>query len=315
MVDSRRRKTLKIEPERRGRRVHHVYGTIFFFAILFLSAGRPADAEDTFRIKVLPSIVKQGEVCVITVSGPASMKSVYGEFRGEKFPMVLEEQNETYMGLLGIDMEIRPARYEIKVGATDGKGAVYLSAHSLKVENVDFGIQRLWLPSYMVDLDAKTLERVNEESKQLKALFQAYREERLWRGAFIRPVDGELSASFGLRRIINDQPRSPHTGIDLGAEEGTPILASNSAVVVLVDDLFFGGKSVILDHGWGIYSMYFHLSEVLVLKGDRISKGAILGRVGSTGRSTRPHLHWGIRMNGARVDPLSLVRLTENLRE
>jgi murein DD-endopeptidase MepM/ murein hydrolase activator NlpD len=292
-----------------------VYVTVFLITILLLSAGGSADAEDTFRIKVLPNMVKQGEVCVIRASGPASLKSVYGEFRGERLSMVFEEQNGTSVGLLGIDMETQPGRYEIKVGATDGKGTVYSSVHSLKVEKFDFGIQRLSLPSYMVDLDAKTLERVNKESRQLKALFQAYRDERLWRGAFIRPVDGELSASFGLRRIINDQPRSPHTGIDLGAEEGTPILASNSGVVVLVDELFFGGKSIILDHGWGLYSMYFHLSEALVPQGDRVSKGAILGRVGSTGRSTRPHLHWGIRMNGARVDPLSLLRLTEHLRE
>ncbi len=292
-----------------------MFVTVFFITILLLSAGGPAEADDTFRIEVIPSVVKQSEVCVITASGPTSLEFVYGEFQGEKFPMVFEDQNGTYVGLLGIDMEIQPARYEIKVCATDGKGTVYSRVYSLKVEKVDFGIQRLSLPSYMVDLDAKTLERVNEESRQLKVLFQAYRDERLWRGAFIRPVDGELSASFGLRRIINDQPRSPHTGIDLRAEEGTPVLASNSGFVVLVDELFFGGKSVILDHGWGIYSMYFHLSEVLVLHGDRISKGAMLGRVGSTGRSTRPHLHWGIRMNGARVDPLSLVRLTENLRE
>lgn len=298
-----------------GRRFRHVVVTIFFIAILLLSAGRPVDAEDTVRIKVLPSIVKQGEVCVVTASGPGSMKSAYGVFRGENFSMVFEEQNGTYVGLLGIDMEIQPARYEVKVGATDGKGTEYSSAHSLKVEKVDFGVQRLSLPSHMVDLDAKTLQRVNKESRQLKALFQAYRDERVWRGAFIRPVDGELSASFGLRRIMNDQPRSPHTGIDLVAEEGTPVLASNSAVAVLVDELFFGGKSVILDHGCGIYSMYFHLSEVLVVQGDRVSKEAILGRVGTTGRSTRPHLHWGIRMNGARVDPLSLLRLTEHLRE
>jgi murein DD-endopeptidase MepM/ murein hydrolase activator NlpD len=86
-------------------------------------------------------------------------------------------------------------------------------------------------------------------------------------------------------------------------------------MVALVDELFFSGKSVILDHGWGIYSMYFHLSEALVGEGDRVRTGAMLGRVGSTGRSTRPHLHWAIRINGARVDPLSLVKLTEHLRE
>jgi murein DD-endopeptidase MepM/ murein hydrolase activator NlpD len=122
-------------------------------------------------------------------------------------------------------------------------------------------------------------------------------------------VEAELSGAFGLNRIINGKQRSPHTGVDLKAEEGTPVLATNSGIVVLVDELFFTGKSVILDHGWGLYSMYFHLSEVSVKNGDRVDTGTMLGRVGSTGRSTGAHLHWGIKMNGARVDPFSLLRL------
>jgi murein DD-endopeptidase MepM/ murein hydrolase activator NlpD len=146
---------------------------------------------------------------------------------------------------------------------------------------------------------------------KLKTLLQAFQDEKFWRGAFIRPVEGELSGAFGVSRMINGKRRGQHTGIDLQAEEGTPVLACNRGMVVLVDELFFSGKSVILDHGWGLFSMYFHLSEIRVQEGERIDKGAILGRVGSTGRSTKPHLHWGIRMNGARVDPLSLLGVTE----
>jgi len=157
-------------------------------------------------------------------------------------------------------------------------------------------------------LDAKTLKRVNRETRKLEALFQTSRNERLWKSVFIRPVEGEISTGFGLNRIINGQQRSQHTGVDLRAEAGTSVLASNDGVVVLVDELFFSGKSVILDHGWGLYSMYFHLSETLVKEGDLVRTGAMLGRVGSTGRSTGPHLHWGVIINGARVDPFSLLR-------
>jgi len=160
-----------------------------------------------------------------------------------------------------------------------------------------------------MELNAKYLERVEKEAKQLQTLFQTFREEKLWRGAFIRPVEGELSSAFGLNRIINRKRKSSHAGVDLKAEEGIPVWATNSGMVVLVDELFFTGKSVILDHGWGLYSMYFHLSEVSVKKGDRVYTGAMLGRVGSTGRSTGAHLHWGVKLNGARVDPFSLLRL------
>jgi murein DD-endopeptidase MepM/ murein hydrolase activator NlpD len=224
-------------------------------------------------------------------------------------------QKGTFEGLLGIDLNIRPAAYAIEVLATDGEGKVYVSRLSLKVKKADFKTQRLSLPSPMVDLDAQTLERVDREERRLKALFQAFRQERLWGGPFVRPVPGEITTGFGLRRIINGKPRSPHTGVDLRGETGTPVSACNTGAVALVDQLFFSGKSVILDHGWGVYSMYFHLSETLVVEGDRVRTGAMLGRVGSTGRSTRPHLHWAIRINGARVDPLSVVKLTENLRE
>lgn len=287
----------------------HFLKLLIFISILLILTGKFASPENHIRVESLPGAVKQGEVCLISVLGPASLKSIYAEFRGLRFPLAFSEQNGSYGGLIGIDMNTQPSTYEVKIVATDGDSHIHLSKLSLKVEKVDFGVQKLSLPPSLVDLDRKTLERVNKEERRLNLLFRSFREERLWRGAFVRPVEGELSGEFGFSRIINGQRRSPHTGVDLLAEEGTPVLACNSGIVALVESLFFSGKSVILDHGWGLYSMYFHLSEVLVKEGDRVGKGTILGRVGSTGRSTGPHLHWGIRMSGARVDPFSLLKI------
>jgi len=285
--------------------------------VLMMLTWKFAPAGNHFCVESLPRMVKQGEVCLISVLGPASLKSIYVEFQGVRFPLAFSEQNGTYEGLIGIDMDTLPSTYEVKIITKDGDSDIHLGNLSLKVEEVDFGIQKLSLPSSMVDLDREALERVNREERLLNSLFRAFREERLWRGAFICPVEGELSGAFGLSRIINGQRRSRHKGVDLRAKEGTPVLACNSGIVVLVKPLFFSGKSVIVDHGWGFYSMYFHLSEVLVKEGNRVDKGAILGRVGSTGRSTGPHLHWGIRMNGARVDPLTLLKIKthHNFRE
>jgi len=283
--------------------------------------GMAARAENGILVESFPKVAKQGDVCLVRASGPASVKSIHGEFHGERFPMAFNNEIGMYEGLIGIDMSTSSASYEIKVIATDGDNRVYSSTLSLRVEKVDFGSQAVSLPSYMVELDAKTLERVNHEARKLEALFQTFRDGRLWEGGFILPVEGEISTGFGLNRIINGQQRSQHTGVDLRAEQGTSVLASNHGVVVLVDELFFSGKSVILDHGWGLYSMYFHLSETLVKEGNRVRSGAILGRVGSTGRSTGPHLHWGIRINGARVDPFALLKtgtvsiLTNHLRQ
>ena len=294
---------------------------VLLIPVLLITTGIAGHGESDLRVESFPKVARQGDVCLVRTSRPASLKSIHGEFQGERFPIAFNNETGTYEGLIGIDMSTSPATYEIKVIATDGDNRVYSSALSLRVEKVDFGIQVLSLPPDMVDLDAKTLERVNQEARKLQALFQISRDERLWEGVFIRPVEGEISTGFGLNRIINGQQRSQHTGVDLRAEKGTPVLATNRGVVVLVDELFFTGKSVLLDHGWGLYSMYFHLSEALVKEGNLVRTGAILGRVGSTGRSTGPHLHWGIRLNGARVDPFALLRigtlsnLTNNVRQ
>ena len=289
---------------------------VFFFAsVLLLLTGKSLNAEDHLRIESIPGMAKQGDVCLIRTYSPVSPTSVHAEFQGERFLLAPGMQNGTYEGLIGIDLSTKPATYEVKVIATDASGRGYSSPFFLKVGKGVFRTQKLSLPRSMVDLDAKTLERVNKEANRVKVLFQTFRDEKLWKGAFVRPLEGKLSSTFGLDRIINGQRRSPHTGVDLESEAGTPVWASNSGMVVLVDDLFFSGKSVILDHGWGLYSMYFHLSEGLVKEGDRVGRGDVLGRVGSTGRSTGPHLHWAIRMNQVRVDPLSLLKLSEPLGE
>jgi len=287
---------------------------LFFFAAVFLaSPEKAAGGEPSFRAEVLPKSVKQGEVCLLKARGLSPLKSVYAEFQGKRYPLGSGDSGQTYEGLLGIDLNTKPEKYGIRFVATDGSGKGDSQTFSIKVMKADFAVQKITLPKSMVDLDPKTIERVNRESKRLNDLFQKFGNERVWKGAFIRPVEGELSGAFGTRRIINGQPKSPHTGVDLRAEEGTPVWASNSGRVALVDDFFFSGKSVILDHGWGLYSMYFHLSEARVRVGDQIPKGTELGRVGSTGRSTGPHLHWGIILNGARVDPFSLLRSTASL--
>jgi murein DD-endopeptidase MepM/ murein hydrolase activator NlpD len=290
------------------------FHVLLLLLIYLLLAERAAYCEDILRAAHFPDTVRQGDICLVRASGSASFSSFHAEFQGENLPMALNLSGTEYEGLIGIDLGTRPGVYEIKVTAKDQRKRFHSSTLRLRVKKADFKMQTLSLPSSMVDLDSPTLERVNHEAARLKRLFQKVREERLWSGPFIRPVAGELAGAFGLRRVINGQPKGSHSGVDLRAQEGTPVKACNDGIVVLVDRLFFSGTSVLLDHGWGLYSMYFHLSEALVREGNRVGKGGILGRVGSTGRSTGPHLHWGIRIQGARVDPLSLLKIGDYLR-
>ena len=120
---------------------------------------------------------------------------------------------------------------------------------------------------------------------------------------------GTSGKNFGKRRILNGQAGSPHGGLDLPGVTGTPVYAAQSGRIVLAEELFFPGNTVIIDHGLGIYTFYGHLSEIAVKVGDEVSTGALLGKVGATGRVTGPHLHWAVSVNRARVDPLQIVKL------
>ncbi len=182
---------------------------------------------------------------------------------------------------------------------------------SLRVQEKEFKVQRLTLPDEKVHLCEKDLARHYREKAAVKKAFAASAAEKLWQEKFILPSNGRISTPFGVKRFINNEPRSPHSGIDFASPKGTPVPASSSGVVALTGDHFFSGKTVLLDHGLHIYSMYFHLSSISVKKGDSVSRGQIIGRVGSTGRSTAPHLHWGVRINGKRVSPLSFLELFE----
>jgi murein DD-endopeptidase MepM/ murein hydrolase activator NlpD len=178
---------------------------------------------------------------------------------------------------------------------------------TVRIGSYPYPEQRLEVEDRMVDLSQEDLARVERENREIAALWQR---ESLPR--FTLPLAAPLSSlpaggRFGARRIFNDQPRSPHGGADYSAPAGTPVLAADEGVAVLVADHFFGGNSVYLDHGGGLITMYFHLGRVDVAAGQRVARGAVLGAVGATGRATGPHLHFGVRWHGARVDPALLL--------
>ena len=156
-------------------------------------------------------------------------------------------------------------------------------------------------------LSEEVLERIRREQDEFSRAFATSAPQRLWEGAFVPPVSAEISSPFGYRRVINGTPRAPHTGTDLRVPMGTEVRAPNQGKVVLLGNFFFSGNSVILDHGGGLFTMYFHLSEFRVEEGATVGKGDVIGLSGMTGRVTGPHLHWGARLNNARIDPFELV--------
>jgi hypothetical protein len=253
--------------------------------------------------------VAQGRVVQIVLKGLESDSQVEGSWRGAPLEFFSEVEGE-YSSLLGVDLRLKPGTYPLEIRVIPPEGRTLDWNKTIEVVSKDYGLQKLTLPKRMVTLDAQTLKRVRKEGARFRALWPEQTQQRYWRGSFVQPVPGELSTPFGIGRIINGEPRSPHSGVDLRAPLGKPVRATNHGRIVLVGDFFFHGRAVVIDHGVGLYSMYFHLSRVDVSQGDWVGKGAIIGLVGSTGRSTGPHLHWGIRLGGARVDPFALIQTT-----
>lgn len=250
---------------------------------------------------------KQGEVLFVTVPIQERPDRVTGKFL-QRTLTFFPHQNNTYAGLLGLDMQDQPGQYALTIHVVYPQRTERRHVSVLVLKEV-YPEQRLTLPKAMVDLDQKTLVRVKAESQALRQAFESVVPRPLWKGRFLEPVRGQISGRFGSRRIINGQPRSPHSGEDVAAPEGTPVAAMNHGIVRLTINHFFTGKGVIVDHGLGLFSMYFHLSSVDVEQNQTVRKGQMIGKVGSTGRATGPHLHWGVRLNGARVDPYSLLAL------
>ena len=236
---------------------------------------------------------------VVTVKGADT--PVEGKFGDKK--IYFNASRDSFKAVLGIDLLTEPGKYVLSVSVNGT-----MLSRIVTVVKKKYPVQKLTLPKDMVELSPENEARVEREQLKMAAIWPN-ETGRVWDGNFVNPREGEIVTKFGVRRVINRIPKSPHSGVDIGAQEGDDVHAPNNGVAVLVDEQFFSGKSLVLDHGQGIYTMFFHLSKILVTPGQQVKKGEVIALVGSTGRSTGAHLHWGVRMQGARVDPLELIRL------
>jgi murein DD-endopeptidase MepM/ murein hydrolase activator NlpD len=208
-----------------------------------------------------------------------------------------------YVTVCPVSLSADPGLQVLKVVREHGSERL-----SLEVQPADYGEEHLRLPPEMVTPSRpEHLERIRRDRRRLAAAYGSSADRILFTMPFIRPLDGDLITPFGKRRILNGIPKQPHGGIDIRAATGAPVHASAAGRVVLAEDLYYSGRAVIIDHGLDVFSLYLHLDEFVVSVGDEVGRGQLIGRVGSTGRVTGPHLHWGIKIAGVFVDPLRFV--------
>jgi murein DD-endopeptidase MepM/ murein hydrolase activator NlpD len=251
------------------------------------------------EIIIEPATPAPGDLFVVTVKN--SRGPLEGKFNGKK--IYFNPSKETLKAIVAVDYFTEPGKYDLEISSngSDFKQMV-------EVIKKEYEVQQLTLPRHMVELSAKDEARAERDQRKMEAIWPI-ETSRSWMGDFINPLKGEIITPFGVRRIINKIPKSPHSGVDVRGHKGDKIIAPNNATVALIDKQFFAGKALVLNHGQGIYTMFFHLSKILVKLGQSVKKGDVIALVGATGRATGPHLHWGVRVQGARVNPLELVHL------
>jgi len=267
----------------------------------------PAGAHGP-RVTWHPGQPRVGDVAWIHVRGIRDGATVEGSVDGR--PLAFFPYAGGQAALVGFDVDLPPGRQVWQVAVVSPGREPERVSGAVRLRARRFPVQRLTLPPAMVDLDPRTERRAEAEAETLRTVLRMVTPERFWRGRFTRPVAGDDPGSgFGARRIINGQPRMPHTGVDYAAPRGTPVVAANDGRVVLVADFFFPGRLVVIDHGLGLHTLYFHLEEVKVETGATVSRGEPVGTVGATGRATGPHLHFGAHLGAARIDPGALLGL------
>lgn len=184
---------------------------------------------------------------------------------------------------------------------------------NINVEKKDFPFEKLNVDRKKVFYSKEDLKRILAEAEKLKVVYKGSKKDVFFKGPFELPIKSKVTSIYGTKRLFNNNKNSQHLGTDYRAKVGTPIKVSNVGKVVLAEDLFFTGNTVILDHGLGVFTMYGHLSEVSVKIGMQVKKDSVIGLSGMTGRVTGPHLHWGVKVHGHWVDGDSLILETEKL--
>jgi len=250
----------------------------------------PAHAEG-FLTRLLNKPVPGGVAVIDLGSDASAPKALYNG----KPVLVVREDGQRWIAIVGIPLTVKAGQQSLDV---DGQ------ARSFRVEPRTYREQHITLKNQrQVNPNPADLKRIERELDEQTRAYRQFSPRQPSNLLFDKPVSGPLSSPFGLRRFFNGEERNPHSGLDFAAPAGTPIKTPAAGKVILTGNYFFNGNTVFVDHGQGLISMFCHLSKIDVKVGDELSRGAVLGKVGSTGRATGPHLHWNVSLNDARIDP------------
>ena len=273
---------------------------LILWSMFFLCV--PVQQAGALQARVFPSKIQPGDAFMVMVSGLKSATGPTALLNKEPLSFSICGDG-CYVAIAAVDLNSRPRTHRIVLRAGKQKRVL-----RLRVLKGGFKTIHLTLPEEKVSPGEEDIERIEREADLLKSIWEVA-SERLWEGDFVLPLENPFSTPFGTKRIINKEAVSIHQGLDMQGEEGEGVKASNRGRVVITEELFFGGNTVVVDHGQGIFTVYMHLSGFNVSPGDLVEKNDLIGYVGSTGRSSGPHLHFGVKVAGINANPVALTRL------
>jgi murein DD-endopeptidase MepM/ murein hydrolase activator NlpD len=257
-----------------------------------------------------PNELQQGSVAFITVELERVPLRLTGKLIGKNLAFFQSDNPKIWYALAGTDLETQPGTYDLTVAGVMPGGRVARSLKKTDVNAANFGAGEASVPENFVEPDVASKRKIAADQILKNRAFSHLITVPEWSGDFVPPVQGKATNSFGMTRMFNEELTSTHRGTDFLVGEGSPVVASNSGTVVLAKELFYEGNCVIVDHGQRFFTIYMHLSKIEVKTGIKLRKGERLGLSGQTGRVTGPHLHMGVRWNGAYLDPTKLLALT-----
>lgn len=270
-----------------------------FYILSFLVLFSSISQAEGFITRLLNKPV-QGGVAIIALNKEQVKPMAY--YQGNPV-LVLHEENKQWIAVVGIPLTVKAGTETLNVEGVSGKYSI-----KFDVGHKVYREQRITLKNNrQVNPNQSDQTRITKELNEQITAYKQFSDRIPSNVFFDLPVQGRLSSPFGLRRFFNNQERNPHSGLDLAVPKGTPIKAPADGEVILVGDYFFNGKTIFIDHGQGLISMFCHLSAIDVKVGQQVKRGEVVAKVGATGRATGPHLHWNVSLNNARVDPAIFI--------
>lgn len=290
-------------------------GAVLTFFLLQVPVKRevPSAAASTagspIKIELSSHQPAQGGLLRVTVKMSTPAGEVVGGWGGHKVSFWQDERDKKiFHAFLGVDIDQKAGEQDFEVRVSRSGEQPEISHAKIVVRAGHYAIERLTVAPKFVEPAPEDAERARKEGERLRAIYAERDPEKLWSGLFRFPLEGpRRGGNFGKRRILNGEARAPHSGLDVPAPTGTPVHAAGAGKIALADALYYSGNSIVIDHGLGLYTFYCHLSEIKVKEGDEVKEGDLIGLVGATGRVTGPHLHWGLIINEAKVNPLQIL--------